>query len=162
MKSSGGSAGGLLREVARLYTRAQRVVADCCRTTNTQCHLLTELGRSGPLSLVDLGARVCLEKSWVSRAVDAMVLRGLVTKEPNPQDARSWLVTLTAEGGRTVAELNRTLDEHADQLLGALGERERAGVEQSLLLLMKALREDTAANCCLPSPAEAKESRTCR
>ena len=161
MKDSSGSAGGLLREVARLYTRAQRVVADCCRTTNTQCHLLTELSRSGPLSLVELGARVCLEKSWVSRAVDAMVERGLVTKEPNPQDARSWLVTLTAEGERTVGELNRTLDEHADQLLGALGERERAGVEQSLLLLMKALREDTAANCCLP-PAEAKESRSCR
>ncbi len=48
----------LLREVARLYTRAQRVVADCCRTTNTQCHLLTELARSGPLPLSELGTRM--------------------------------------------------------------------------------------------------------
>ncbi|HEV8691448.1 MAG TPA: MarR family transcriptional regulator, partial [Ideonella sp.] len=71
--------GSLLREVARLYTRAQRVVADCCRTTSTQCHLLTELARSGPLPLSELGTRVCLEKSWVSRAVDAMVERGVVT-----------------------------------------------------------------------------------
>ena len=161
MASSSTPAGGLLREVARLYTRAQRVVADCCRTTSTQCHLLTELGRSGPLPLSELGIRVMLEKSWVSRAVDAMVERGLVTKEPNPVDARSWLVTLTAEGQRTVLELNRTLDEHADQLLGSLGERERAAVRNSLLLLMKALREDTAATCCLP-PAERKESTSCR
>ena len=153
-------AGSLLREVARLYTRAQRVVADCCRTTSTQCHLLTELGRSGPLPLSELGTRVCLEKSWVSRAVDAMVERGMVTKEPNPTDARSWLVTLTAEGERTVKELNRTLDEHAGHLLGALSERERAAVEHSLLLLMKALREDTAATCCLPVP-EPKESKSC-
>jgi DNA-binding MarR family transcriptional regulator len=144
-------AGTLLREVARMYTRAQRVVADCCRTTNTQCHLLTELGRSGPLAVSELGSRVCLEKSWVSRAVDSMVERGLVIKAPNPADARSWLVTLTAEGERTVAELNRTLDEHANQLLGSLGERERAAVENSLLLLMKALREDTAATCCAPA-----------
>ena len=150
----------MLREVARMYTRAQRVVADCCRTTNTQCHLLTELDRSGPLPLSELGTRVCLEKSWVSRAVDAMVERGVVTKEPNPADARSWLVTLTADGERTVDELNRSLDEHADQLLGSLNERERAALEHSLLLLMKALREDTAATCCLPV-AERKESKSC-
>ena len=152
--------GSLLREVARMYSRAQRVVADCCRTTSTQCHLLTELGRSGPLPLSELGTRVSLEKSWVSRAVDAMVERGLVTKEPNPADARSWLVTLTADGVRTVAELNRTLDEHAEQLLGSLNDRERAAVENSLLLLMKALREDTAAMCCLPTP-ERKETKSC-
>lgn len=152
--------GSLLREVARMYTRAQRVVADCCRTTNTQCHLLTELARSGPLPLSELGTRVCLEKSWVSRAVDSMVERGQVTKEPNPADARSWLVTLTADGVRTVGELNRTLDEHAEQLLGSLNDRERAAVENSLLLLMKALREDTAATCCLPAP-ERKEAKSC-
>ena len=90
-----------------MYTRAQRVVADCCRTTSTQCHLLTELARTGPLPLSELGTRVSLEKSWVSRAVEAMVERGLVTKEPNPADARSWLVTLTDEGIRTVDELNQ-------------------------------------------------------
>jgi DNA-binding MarR family transcriptional regulator len=155
------AAGGLLREVARMYTRAQRVVADCCRTTNTQCHLLSELGRAGPLPLSELGTRVSLEKSWVSRAVDAMVERGLVTKEPNPADARSWLVTLTAEGERTVKELDRTLDEHADHLLGSLSARERADVERSLLLLMKALREDTAANCCLPTGPR-KDTTPCR
>jgi len=69
-------------------------------------------------------------------------------------------VTLTAEGERTVKELNRTLDEHANHLLGALSERERAAVEHSLMLLMKALREDTAATCCLPVP-EPKESKSC-
>ena len=150
----------MLREVARMYTRAQRVVADCCRTTNTQCHLLTELDRSGPLPLSELGTRVCLEKSWVSRAVETMVERGLVTKEPNPADARSWLVTLTPEGASRVAELNRTLDAHADELLGCLSDRERTAVENSLLLLMKALQEDTAANCCLPAP-ERKECKSC-
>jgi DNA-binding MarR family transcriptional regulator len=152
--------GGLLREVARLYTRAQRVVADCCRTTSTQCHLLTELQRTGPLPLSELGTRASLEKSWVSRAVEAMVERGLVTKEPNPADARSWLVTLTAAGQRTVDELNQTLDAHAEQLLDSLSARERAEVENSLRLLMQALQADTAANCCLPPP-ERKESKSC-
>ena len=152
--------GALLREVARMYTRAQRVVADCCRTTSTQCHLLTELDRAGPLSLSELGNRVSLEKSWVSRAVDAMVERGVVKKEPNPLDARSWLVTLTDDGVRTVDALNQTLNTHAEQLLGSLNARERAAVENALLLLLNALLEDTAANCCLPPP-ERKETRSC-
>ncbi len=151
--------GELLREVTRMYTRAQRVVADCCKTTNTQCHLLTELARSGPLSLSELGTRVILEKSWISRAVDAMVARGLVMKEPNPADARSWLVTLTDDGLRTARELDRSLDVHAEGLLGSLDGQDRRAVEEALSLLMKLLREDSAANCCLP-PTHRKES-TC-
>lgn len=147
-------AGELLREVALLYSRAQRQVAECCGTTSTQCHLLVELGRSGPLPVLELGQRLCLEKSWVSRAVDGMAARGLVRKEPHPHDARSWLVTLTADGERRVRALNETLDTHASRLLEVLGERDRAHVEKSLLLILKALREpaDVAACCATPLP----------
>lgn len=151
MNDFGNPAGELLREVARLYTRAQRTVADCCGTTSTQCHLLVELGRSGPVPLVELGQRLALEKSWVSRAVDGLAARGLVTKEPNPQDARSWLVTLTGEGEARVRDLNRTLDRHASRLLDTLNARDRAHVETSLLLILRALREETdIAACCAP------------
>jgi DNA-binding MarR family transcriptional regulator len=156
--------GELLREVARLYTRAQRAVAECCRTGSTQCHLLVELGRSGPLPLSELGARLSLEKSWVSRAVDGLVERGWATKEPNPLDARSWLVTLTADGEDRVRELNATLDNHACRVLEHLGERERATVEKSLLILLKALREDIdIASCCpLPqAPVSPKDRKSC-
>ncbi len=156
--------GELLREVARLYTRAQRIVADCCRTSSTQCHLLVELGRAGPLPLSELGARVTLEKSWVSRAVDGLVERGWATKEPNPLDARSWLVTLTADGESRVRELNATLDNHAARVLDQLNERDRATVEKSLLLLLKALREDVDIASCCPVPqtqAPIKDSKSC-
>ncbi len=145
-----GSAGEMLREVARLYTRAQRVVADCCNTTNTQCHILTELGRSGPVPMGELGTRLLLEKSWISRAVDSLAERGLVTREPNPADARSWLVTLTAAGRQRVKALNQTLDGHAEQLLADLPARERQQVNQALLLLLKVLRQDASATCGLP------------
>ena len=154
-------AGALLREIARMYSRAQRVVADCCQATGTQCHLLTELGRAGALPLSELGTRLCLEKSWVSRAVDAMVERGMVTKEPNPADARSWLVTLTSLGERTAADLERTLDEHANQLLGRLSPKQRATVDASLKILMDALRQDSAANCCLPAASKKGVTSCC-
>lgn len=156
-------AGELLREVARLYTRAQRVVAGCCQTTPTQCHLLVELGRSGPLPLVDLGQRLCLEKSWVSRAVDGLCAAGWVAKEPNPADARSWLVTLTTAGEARVADLDRTLDNHAAQLLASLQPGDRQAVEHALGRLLGALRQDIdIAACCAADatePAAAKARR---
>jgi DNA-binding MarR family transcriptional regulator len=152
MSASNPAAGELLREVARLYTRAQRVVADCCSTTPTQCHILTELGRSGPQPLTELGQRLLLEKSWVSRAIEGLVELDLVSKEPNPADARSWIVALTGAGKRRVRELNATLDGHAQQLLASLSERDRESVDRSLLLLLKVLRTDKSATCCLPPP----------
>jgi len=143
--------GILLREVARLYTRAQRVTADCCRTTNTQCHILTELGRTGAQPMVELGQRLCLEKSWISRAVDTLVAEGLVAKKANPDDARSWIVTLTAAGRRRVQQLNETLDAHATQLLLSLSDAERAQVTRSLQVVLDALRIDAGIEqCCQP------------
>ena len=49
------STGALLREVARLHVQFQRTcVAECFGTTTTQCTVLTELGRSGPVTLATL------------------------------------------------------------------------------------------------------------
>lgn len=160
MSTSSASSSELLREVARLYIRAQRVVAGCCKTTNTQCHILTELGRVGPMPLSELGTRLMLEKSWISRAVDGLVKVELVSKLPNPDDARSWLVNLTPAGAARVEELNRTLDGHAEQLLATLSEGERGSLNHSLLLLLKVLRADDSAMCCLPT-ADRQESSSC-
>lgn len=158
-------AGALLREVARLYTKAQRVVADCCGTTGTQGQLLIELGRSGPMPLAELGTRLCLEKSWVSRAVDSLQAEGWVTREPNPADARSWLVTPTAAGARRYRELETTLDNHAAKLLEPLSDAQRAQVERSLVLMLQALRAETDIAACCPRsihPANPRTSSSCR
>ena len=143
--------GSLLREVTRLYVRAQRTAADCCGTTPTQCQVITELGRTGPIPLGELGKRLCLEKSWIGRAVDGLVTEGLILKDPNPVDSRSWLVSLTAAGKRRHKSLNDQLENHAERVMSGLSQRERATVNQSLGLLLRALREDaglTTRSCC--------------
>jgi DNA-binding MarR family transcriptional regulator len=157
---TGPATGELLREVARLYSRAQRVVAECCRTTATQCHILCELGRSGAMPMNELGTRLLLEKSWVSRAVDTLVGGGLVRKDPNPGDARSWIVSLTADGRRRVKALGETLDDHAEQLLGRLSAQDRAEVQRALRVLLAALQADRSATCCLPAADSLPRPRT--
>jgi DNA-binding MarR family transcriptional regulator len=153
----------LLREVTRLYVRAQRTAADCCGTTPTQCQIITELGRTGSIPLGELGRRLCLEKSWTGRAVEGLVAEGLVAKEPNPADSRSWLVHLTAAGKRRHRALNDQLEDHAERVMSGLSRAERTTVNQSLGLLLRALREDagvTSGSCCTVPPREVAETST--
>jgi DNA-binding MarR family transcriptional regulator len=48
----------------------------------------------------DLGRAVCWDKTRLSKQLSRMDTRGLVTREPAPEDARGIVVTLTAEGRR--------------------------------------------------------------
>lgn len=149
------ASGDLLREVTRLYVRAQRVAADCCATSLTQCQVIAELAGTGPIPLGELGRRLCLEKSWMGRAVDGLVAEGLVSKRVNPEDSRSWLVSLTGAGKRRHKALTDQIREHAERVMGQLSAKERAMVNESLVLLLRALRDDagliTARCCAMPS-----------
>ncbi len=48
----------------------------------------------------DLGRQVCWDKTRLSKQLSRMDARGLVTREPAPEDARGIVVTLSPEGRR--------------------------------------------------------------
>lgn len=54
--------------------------------------------RDGRLTMSQLGERVVLSRSRVSRVVDELTRAGLVRREPNPEDARSAYAVVTGEG----------------------------------------------------------------
>ncbi|MFF3228555.1 MarR family winged helix-turn-helix transcriptional regulator [Nocardia suismassiliense] len=62
--------------------------------------VLLELDGVPPLRMTDLGARVVLSRTRVSRLVTELETAGLVTREANPDDGRSAFVTIT-DTGRT-------------------------------------------------------------
>jgi DNA-binding MarR family transcriptional regulator len=137
------STGALLREVARLHTHLQRVcVAYCAGTTVTQCTVLTELGRSGPVPLAELSRRIGFDKSWTSRAVDHLVEEGLITKVPSETDRRMVHLSLSAEGKRRLHDLNCTLNGLADQVMRRIPVAEHEGVHRALTLLLGALQNE--------------------
>jgi DNA-binding MarR family transcriptional regulator len=131
----------LLREVARLYTRQQRhCVASCDGTSLTQCTIVTELGRAGDLSLGELAAAIGFDKSWTSRAVDALTAEGLVSKTTNTEDARKIRLALTKKGQARFQSVNRALDEHARRVLQHVDPARRQAVQNALAVLHDALR----------------------
>jgi len=134
------STGALLREVARLHVQLQRnCVAYCGGTTTTQCTVLTELGRSGPVTLAALSRRIGFDKSWTSRAVEHLVQEGLVEKVPSMQDRRTVRLSLSPAGEARLADLNHTLNALADQAFEYIPADQHATIRSSLELLQQAL-----------------------
>ena len=137
------STGVLLREVARLHTHLQRTSVACCAgTTVTQCTVLTELGRSGPVPLAELSRRIGFDKSWTSRAVEHLVQDGLIEKVSSEADRRMVRLSLTPLGEQRVHDLNCTLNGLAEHVMERIPIPEHEGIQRALTLLLRALQAE--------------------
>jgi DNA-binding MarR family transcriptional regulator len=78
----------------------------------TEYDVLFNLSRQSnhALRIRDLNKHLLLTQPSVSRLLDRLVARGLVTKSGDPDDARGTVVTLTAEG---LAEFRRVGVRHS-------------------------------------------------
>jgi DNA-binding MarR family transcriptional regulator len=142
---NGEGLGSILREVARLQLQLQRSRAMSCEgTTSTHCFIISELGRSGPLTLAELGRRLSLDKGWVSRGIAALVDEGLVVRTPGEHDRRTVIVTLAKAGTERYRALNAALDAQAEGVMARIPKKDRAMVTESLRLLRQALKSEAA------------------
>lgn len=144
----------LLREVARLHLQLQRASIACCEgVTATQCFILTELGRSGPLTLAELGRRLVLDKGWISRAVDSMAQEGVLLKSPSETDQRAVIVSLSRAGQKRLAQTNSVLDAQAERVVSRIPQSKQASVQKALALLRDAMQAETLTEmesvCCV-------------
>lgn len=71
-----------------------------------QTSALATIVNRGPMTLGELAARERIAPPSVTKAVEHLVGRGLVTRAPDPSDRRVVLVEATA-AGRTFLEANR-------------------------------------------------------
>src|SRR5215471_14757240 len=149
------TAGDLLREVARLHVHSQREQVACCHgTTSTQCLILTEVGRNGPMTLADLGRRTSLDKGWLSRVVEACVQEGLLTKALGDTDRRTIRIALSPAGQTRYQQLNDTLNAHAQRVMARIPMAEREQVAHALTRLYQALQADASETAGIPSGEE--------
>lgn len=139
----------LFRELVRLYVRSQREQARCGDGGSTvRCHVLTELLRQEGITQQALVHRLGLDKGWISRAVDALVADGTVSKHASEQDRRSVTLALTPAGRLRASALEQDLDGHAAQLLARIPPARHGQVQESLQLLLDALSGEGKPRLC--------------
>jgi DNA-binding MarR family transcriptional regulator len=105
----------------------------------SEAHALMELGLGGGMTQSELGLRLRLEKSTVSRLVGNLVVRGWLERERDPSDGRAMLLHLTERGLRAAAELEEARRQKFAALFDRIPEEDREQVVRVLASMTEAL-----------------------
>ena len=95
---------GAARVLVREHGYMERTLAGTDLSPSA-VHTIIELGETGGLTSKELADRLNLEKSTISRLVQALEKRGEITSEKLETDGRSFRLSLTDQGHRTLAVL---------------------------------------------------------
>jgi DNA-binding MarR family transcriptional regulator len=89
-------------------------------------HLLEAPGYR--LRRIDLAQRLALTPSGVTRLLNPLERRGIVTREDAGHDARATYAVLTKSGRQLIKDAETTMGAFAESLLQSLNERDRAAL----------------------------------
>lgn len=94
--------------------------------------LVAVLAEGGNMSQQGLCGRTRMDKVTVSRAAIALADRGLIARASNPEDQRSHLLTLTAEGWALYEQVAPKAIELEQRIFAEFSEGERAQLQAML------------------------------
>jgi DNA-binding MarR family transcriptional regulator len=118
-------------------------------------HTILEIGIRGPMTAMQLGDVLHLEKSSVSRMVRKLIESGELKETVDPDDARIKPLPLTARGRRTLAALHEFGRHQVTGALAPLSKAEQRIVRDGLMLYARALQAMRSAENELQSVTEA-------
>lgn len=116
--------GALLVRVARTGQEMAAKSLAPLGLTVQMCGVLILLGE-GPISQQALGTQLGIDRTTVVELIDELEKRGAVERRRNPDDRRSYALSLTPRGRVLQKRAVRTFDSAADELLKPLDAAER-------------------------------------
>ncbi|HKY33812.1 MAG TPA: MarR family transcriptional regulator [Candidatus Polarisedimenticolia bacterium] len=137
----------LLTALIQRYQFRDRNSICCGDITVSQCYVMKELGRVGPLTMGALAGAMCLAVSTLTRVVDQLEKKGCAVRVQSPSDRRVWQVELTPAGRALLAGMEKRIRRSEKEVLGRLGPADRSGLLKGLRKLMEALEGRGGAAC---------------
>jgi DNA-binding MarR family transcriptional regulator len=144
MHSSGADGYGIMaldaiRKLVRVLGESARLAQGRTGITGAQLFVLRVLADHPRLSINELAERTMTHQSSVSVVVSRLAARGLVAREPAPDDRRRQLVTLTPRGRTLHRTAPAVAQEVLVQAIRALAPARRRALAVSLRALTDAL-----------------------
>ena len=112
--------------------------------TQAEAHVLAQLARHGPTSMGDLHREFGHKRSTLTSVIDRLESRGLVRREVNPSDRRSFVIHLTRSGKSAAQRVIRVLDELEHELSQRVAARDLEGLRRVSAALVTALERTSA------------------
>ena len=88
------------------------------------CGVLNRLA-AGPISQHELGEQLGIDRTTMVELIDDLEARGVVVRQRNSADRRSYSIQLTATGRTVQKRAAKAFDAAADEFFGPLKARER-------------------------------------
>jgi DNA-binding MarR family transcriptional regulator len=98
----------------------------------SQWKVLPIIGYYGPMSAKEVGERSSLEPEKVTRAVDRLVVRGLVTRRPDAKDRRRVVLSLAGKGKQVFEQSEQLRAIIEEKFLAVLQAKERLAFHRIL------------------------------
>ena len=136
-----------IRALVRRFSISERADVACCGMTVAQAATLETLATEGPMRLGDLGARLGITPSTLTRNLVRLEERGLVKRARERGDGRAFRAALTLVGKRVADDVLRQDEAFAASIVERLPARKRAAALDSLDELLIAVR-DATESCC--------------
>jgi DNA-binding MarR family transcriptional regulator len=100
----------LEHEMGVLVRRIRRLIAERARMVHPDLSpvaysMLMALNESGSRRASDLVGLFSVDKGAVSRQVQSLLELGLIEREPDPEDRRAAILSITEEGSRRLASI---------------------------------------------------------
>jgi DNA-binding MarR family transcriptional regulator len=115
-----------------VFARIQRI-SGLLRDEN---NILFCLAHYGPLTARSISQVLGRPKNSISRAVDRLIERDLISSVPIATDRRHWLLTLQPRGRALVDKSTALFRDRQEHMLRALSKSERAALDRILAKLM--------------------------
>ena len=138
-KSVAQDLGLVFKEVMTSTSHEFFAALDAAGLSFTQVKCLGLLSDADSLSVSALAEELVISLAAASRAVDALVQRGEVTRVEDARDRRSKLVSITPQGRRTFQDLLAVRRAGVERLLADLDPRELEGLAAALRPILERL-----------------------
>lgn len=106
-----------------------------------QVEILQRLADESGVRVRDLADRHRLAPNTVSNLIQQMVTTGLVTRDPDPDDRRAVIVSLTPQGEQALTEWAAANTRRLDAALAGLGVRDQRRISSALPALSRLVFE---------------------
>jgi DNA-binding MarR family transcriptional regulator len=136
---------GLVARLNRWATRQARLEAP-----PAQVRLLAQITELGPARIGDLAHADHTSQPTMTGQVRRLEENGWARRDPDPQDARATLITITPAGAEVLATARRSRAQTLRPVLDQLGEADRARLRDAVEVLRAVVDAATAPEPAVP------------
>lgn len=111
---------------SKIALHAQRESARALGVDMCEWRSVQILGADGPSTINQVADRIAMDRGGTSRAIARLERRGLVARQPDPEDRRKSVVSLTGAGRRMQEQVAAFANAREERLTRGLTRTERA------------------------------------